>query len=171
MTGPLPYRGGLFVTGAPPAEPQPDTPPAPRHAGPPTLRASRRSGHDGRSPRPATPVTPVDPEAQRFTETALRLTLEVLDRRRQPLQLRRLLAPAPADLVAALARAGSPAGRLGVAQLQRVHLRSTGPDVAEVFGTYARGDRTFAIAGRVERRPAAPGRNRDGWLITSLQVG
>ncbi|MFC9787732.1 Rv3235 family protein [Rhodococcus sp. NPDC127528] len=179
MTGPLPFRGGLFVTGAPPAEPPLDTPgtprttepPLPRHSGPSGLHAPRRSAHDGRSPSRGAPVHPADPAALRFAETALRLTLEVLDRRRQPAQLRTLLEPAPIDLVAALARAGSPARRLGVAQLQRVHLRPSGPDVAEMFGTYARGNRTFAVAGRVERRPAAPNGTRDGWLITSLQLG
>ncbi|MFE3290605.1 Rv3235 family protein [Rhodococcus sp. NPDC059234] len=171
MTGPLPFRGGLFVTGAPPAEPPLDTPATPGAPRPASLHAPRRSAHDGRSPRRAAPVQAVDPAALRFAETALRMTLEVLDRRRQPAQLRTLLEPAPIDLVAALARAGSPARRLGVAQLQRVHLRPSGPDVAEVFGTYARGNRTFAVAGRAERRPAAPNGSRGGWLITSLQLG
>ncbi|MFD4264167.1 Rv3235 family protein [Rhodococcus sp. NPDC058481] len=110
-----------------------------------------------------------DPEAQRFAEHALRLTLEVLDRRRPPAQLRPLLAPALVDLVAALSRRPLAARRLGVASLLRVHLRPSDLDTVEVFGSYSRGPRMFAVAARLERTPAAE--SLGGWRVTSLQVG
>jgi hypothetical protein len=139
-------------------------------------RAPARSPHSGRSPvggrghgrPPAEPVA-IDPEAQRFAEHALRLTLEVLDRRRPPAQLRPLLAPALVGLVGALAQRPLPARGLGGACLGRVHLRPSGADSAEVFGSYSRGPRMFAVASRLERTPAALGWG--GWRVTSLQVG
>jgi hypothetical protein len=139
-------------------------------------RAPARSPHSGRSPvggrghgrPPAEPVA-IDPEAQRFAEHALRLTLEVLDRRRPPAQLRPLLAPALVGLVGALAQRPLPARGLGGACLGRVHLRPSGADSAEVFGSYSRGPRMFAVAARLERTPAALGWG--GWRVTSLQVG
>ncbi|SDD89337.1 Rv3235 family protein [Rhodococcus tukisamuensis] len=158
-----------FLARAPQCEPPPH-PRAMRPAPAAPSAAAHTASHTGRSPARRTPPPCADPAAHRFAETALRLVLEVLDRRRQPPQLRAVLSPAVVDLVAALTHAAPPANRLGGAQLQRVHLRPNGPDVAEVFGTYARGDRVFAIAGRVERTPAAP-QARGGWCVTSLQVG
>ncbi|MFD4182608.1 Rv3235 family protein, partial [Rhodococcus sp. NPDC058514] len=94
-----------------------------------------------------------DPEAQRFAEHALRLTLEVLDRRRPPAQLRPLLAPALVDLVAALSRRPLAARRLGVASLLRVHLRPSDLDTLEVFGTDTPRARMFAGAARLPPTP------------------
>lgn len=169
-----------FVTAAPATEPPAAPVPAPRCARRPDLHAPRRVPHHAVTPRsrrpapahaPDTPAT-APPDAHRFAEVALRLTLEVLDRRRQPHQLRTMLAAAPLGLVSALARADSPGRRLGAAQLRRIHLRSTGPDTVELFGSYQRGDRTFAVAGRIERAPVTGGTGaRGGWVFTSLQVG
>ncbi|SEL95853.1 Rv3235 family protein [Rhodococcus maanshanensis] len=141
-------------------------------------RAPARSPHSGRSPvsgrgqvaRPPAETVAIDPEAQRFAEHALRLTLEVVDRRRPPALLRPLLAPALVGLVGALAQRPVPARGLGVACLGRVHLRPSGADSVEVFGSYSRGPRMFAVAARLERTPAA-GKALGGWRVTSLQVG
>ncbi len=107
-----------------------------------------------------------------FAGPAMRLVFEVLDRRRPPQHLRHLLAPAPLDLVRALARADAPGRRLGAAHLRRIHLQPVGTDAVELFGSYLRGDRTFAVAARIEPAPP-PGATggRGGWMITSLQVG
>ncbi|MFC7447538.1 Rv3235 family protein [Rhodococcus daqingensis] len=174
-----------FLTQAPPCEP----PVAGRSESRATAhRAPTRSPHSGRSPlrnhgpaRPPAEALTVDPEARRSAEHALRVTLEVLDRRRPPAQLRPLLAPSLAGLVGTLSRQPVPARRLGVACLQRVHLRASDADTVEVFGSYSRGQRMFAVAARLERTPAAgiapPGHSAGsapppgGWRVTSLQIG
>lgn len=174
-----------FVTTAPNAEPPASPSASTTHcARRPDLRAPRRIPHDAVSPRrrqatttdgPRVDASAPAPDARRFAELALRLTLEVLDRRRQPPQLRPMLAQAPFDLVVTLARTDAPGRRLGAARLRRIHLRPTGPGGTEVFGSYVRGDRTFALAGRLEYTPAAPGTGgtgtRGGWTFTSLQIG
>ncbi|CAM2937706.1 Rv3235 family protein [Prescottella defluvii] len=148
-------------------------PPAPR---PSALRAPTRSPHDGRSSR-RTPATPPDsgasPDARRFAESALRLTLEVLDRRRTPAQLRPIVTPTVLDLVNALTRSTPAGSRLGTAALARVRVQpvhvnaSDVFEVFEVFGTYNRGSRVFAVAARIER---GNGRHPAGWAITSLRI-
>lgn len=196
-----------YVTAAPNGEP-PVSPAAtptplptetPRCNGRPDLRSGRRLPHRTPTPRhhaaashPDREALPthatVDPDCRRFTEFVLRSILEVLDRRRHPSGLTGLLAPTPLNLVSALTRAGMPGRSLGAAGLRGVHIRHTTPDSAEVFGTYVRGPRTFAIAGRVERAKPGPRSNADttktttthrrntgtpvaGWVVTSLQVG
>ncbi len=85
-------------------------------------------------------------------------------------QLRPLLAPSLVDVVRTHASADSPARRLGVATLVRVHLRAVEPravepGAVEAFGTYSRGPRIFVIAACVERV------SDTGWTITSLVIG
>lgn len=137
----------------------------------PTSAASppaRRSPHSGRSPRrSAFPDEAAPPDARRFAEQALRLTLEVLDRRRTPTQLRAVATPAVVDVVHSLARAGVAGSRLGTATLERVRVRPVRPDAAEVFGTYNRAGRVFAVAARIER---GVGAHPAGWAITSLRI-
>jgi len=129
----------------------------------------RSSPHSGASPRNATtqtgtlPLPP--PDVQRFTEQAFRLVLEVLDRRRNVRQLRPLVTPSLVDVVRTLALSESPARRLGVATLVRVHLRAVEPCAFEAFGTYGRGPRIFVIAARVEQE------SDTGWTVTSLVIG
>lgn len=185
-----------YVTAAPHGEPpatgsESVTPPA-ACTSRPDLHTGHRTPHHTLSPRHAsararrggvvaspersagTPPPPLlDPDCRRFTEFALRAVLEVLDRRRHAAGLAGILDPTPLDLVTALARAGTPHRRLGGASLRGVHLRHVETGRAEVFGTYQRGARTFAIAGRVEHRPRsrAQGRPTAGWTVTSLQVG
>ena len=129
----------------------------------------RSSPHSGASPRtaarhPGTLPIP-SPDVQRFTEQAFRLVLEVLDRRRNVRQLRPLVTPSLVDVVRTLALSESPARRLGVATLVRVHLRAVEPCAFEAFGTYGRGPRIFVIAARVEQQ------SDTGWTVTSLVIG
>ncbi|PTR31650.1 hypothetical protein C8K36_101682 [Rhodococcus sp. OK519] len=137
----------------------------------PRSGTARRSPHDGRSPRPSRPLSSAEttdsPELRRFAEHALRLTLEVLDGRRTPAQLRPLLTPSVRDLVPALVRSAPGSRRLGSATLTRVHVRAVHTDAAEVFGTYNRGGRVFAVAARIER---GKGAHPAGWAITSLRI-
>ncbi|QBJ95321.1 hypothetical protein ERC79_04655 [Rhodococcus sp. ABRD24] len=134
--------------------------------------AARRSPHSGRSPRNGSAPVTADStrpasDARRFAEHALRLTLEVLDRRRPPTQLRPLLTPAVHDLVQTLARSAPAGTHLGTATLARVHVRPVHHQAAEVFGTYNRGGRVFAVAARIERGNS---RHPAGWAITSLRI-
>ena len=129
----------------------------------------RSSPHSGASPRtavthPGTVPIP-SPDVQRFTEQAFRLVLEVLDRRRNVRQLRPLVTPSLVDVVRTHALTESPARRLGVATLVRVHLRAVEPCAFEAFGTYGRGPRIFVIAARVEQQ------SDTGWTVTSLVIG
>jgi hypothetical protein len=134
-------------------------------------RAARRSPHDGRSgtaPRPAlrNPI-PVDINerhrtAREFAERTLRLTLEVLDHRRAPTQLRPMVDPGIFDVIRTLASA-TPPGREG-ARLQRVHLQLPDGYTAEVFGTYVRGPRVLALAAQLTLRP-------QGWRVSALHIG
>lgn len=111
-------------------------------------------------PRPA-PRDPLPPRAAMvFADAALRRVLEVVDRRRPIAQLRPLVAPALIDTVTTLTRAPHTAA----ATLRRVRVRMVDGETAEMFGTYARGPRQLAIAGRIEL-------HRDRWRIVALQLG
>ncbi|MFC9514247.1 Rv3235 family protein [Nocardiaceae bacterium NPDC056970] len=167
----VPHR---FISPAPQFEPPTRItahPPGQRSAPEPRAGAARRSPHDGRSPRTHVPRAGAEssapPELRRFTEHTLRLTLEVLDGRRPPAHLRPLLTPSVNDLVPALVRSASASRRLGGATLTRIHVRVVRADAAEVFGTYNRGGRVFAVAARIER---GKGAHPAGWAITSLRI-
>lgn len=135
---------------------------------PPTPAALHR-----RTPRrlravPAAPARDSAPPraAAVFADTALRRVLEVVDRRRPIAQLRPLLAPTLIDAVVAMTRT-TPSE--GAAVLRRVRLRSAvtadgEATAAEVFGTYTKGRRVRAVAGRIE---IVGGR----WVVTALQIG
>ncbi|RVW05806.1 hypothetical protein EGT50_01130 [Rhodococcus xishaensis] len=170
--------GHRFLSPAPQFEPPAnDTHTSVRRRTPsPALSStSQLSPHSGRSPRrstlhdhPALHTEEVTPEARRFAELALRLTLEVMDRRRVPAQLRAVAVPAVVDVIHSIVRSTGHAGRrLGTATLERVRVRSVRSDAAEVFGTYTRGDRVFAIAARIE---SGNGARSPGWAITSLRI-
>ena len=130
-------------------------------------RSARRTPHNGRSMRP--PIAPITDDAENhtaarlFTEHTLRLVLEVLDRRRPPTQLRALVEPGLLDMVRARSLTAFSGRALGTGTLERVHIRLVDPTTAEVFGTYSRGPRMFAIAARVTNRTAI------GWQVTSLR--
>ena len=129
---------------------------------PPSPAALRR-----RTTRPLRPVPrpvprdPVPPSAAvAFADAALRRILEVVDRRRPIAQLRPLVAPALIDTITTLTRAPHTAA----ATLRRVRVRMVDDESAEVFGTYSRGPRLLAVAGRIEL-------HRDRWRIAALQLG
>jgi hypothetical protein len=123
----------------------------------------RRTARALRSvPRPV-PREPLPPRsAVVFADAALRRVLEVADRRRPISQLRPVVAPALVDTVTALTRLPHTAA----ATLRRVRVRMVDGDdeAAEVFGSYTRGPRTLAIAGRIEL-------HRGRWRIVALQLG
>ncbi|WP_241665824.1 Rv3235 family protein [Prescottella subtropica] len=129
--------------------------------------SARRSPHDGRSPRRARPAVVDASDAHRFAEHALRLALEIIDRRRPPAQLRTVASPAVVDVVHYLIRSAPTVHRLGTASRVRVHIRPVRPGAAEVFGTYNRSGRVFAVAARIER---GPDDHPADWTITSLQI-
>ncbi len=135
-------------------------------------RASpRTSPHDGRSPRPAAvprvPQSPrPDPAAVRFADAAVRLVLEVVDGRRPVAQLAAVLEP---TLVTAIV-AGRSTAPSGTAVLLRTRLHTVDADTAELFGTYTRGERVHAVAGRIARRAPRP-RAPHTWTITTLWLG
>ena len=110
-------------------------------------------------------------QAAVFADAALRRVLEVIDRRRPPVQLNPLLAPSLVDSVAAVGRSAASRNR-DAAVLRRMRVQPSGhpePDSAvEVFGSYSRGNRMHAIAGRVERVTAAGGTR---WMVVALHIG
>jgi hypothetical protein len=138
---------------------------------PPTREALHR-----KTPRPLPRAAghpprelPVPRAAAIFADAAVRRVLEVLDRRRAVAALRPLLAPRLFDAVVALSR--TPVHETAV--LRRVRVRtvealdgdaSEEPRAAEIFGTYSRGSRVCAFAGRIE---VVAGR----WRVVALQLG
>jgi len=136
---------------------------------PPTRAALHRS-----TSRPLRPVPsghsvrelPPPRAAAVFADTALRRVLEVSDRRRPIAALRPLLTAALIDTVVVLSRTPS---KEGAAVLRRVRARTAEVvdgevTAAELFGTYTRGDRVRALAGRIE---VIGGR----WRVVALQIG
>ena len=121
-----------------------------------------------RAPMADRPVRELPPPraAAVFADAALRRVLEVADRRRPAAALRTLLTPTLVDTVTALSRIPS---REGAAVLRRLRVRTAvatdgEASAAEVFGTYTRGARVHALAGRIE---IVDGR----WRMVALQLG
>lgn len=104
-------------------------------------------------------------DAARFAEAALRAVLEAVDRRRQPGQLRALLAGRLLDAVDALRHRVDAGAETAV--LRRVRLQAVDPaeTAFEVAASYARGPRVHAIAARIG---PAPGTR---WRVTALHIG
>jgi hypothetical protein len=119
--------------------------------------------------RPTSPPTPPAPvrAAAGFADAALRRVLEVIDRRRSLAQLRPLLA---AGLVDSLLPAVARNSGHGAARLRRLRIQPIGTDgsAAEVAATYSRGERTHAIACRVEQVPTPTGLR---WQVVALHIG
>lgn len=144
-------------------EPPPRTLPRHRPLAPLHRRPHRRPPPTGGAPAPG-----LHPAA-RFADAALRRILEVIDRRRPVQHLRPLLAAGLFESLRAGAHATATGGAGGTtAALQRVRVQAAGsgepPRAAEVFGTYRRGERVHAIAGRVERAET-------GWQVVALHIG
>lgn len=108
-------------------------------------------------------------QAAAFADLALRRVLEVIDRRRPITQLRPLLTPSLIDSVLGVRHTTQ---HRHTAMLHRMRLQQSGfggaENAAEVFGTYSRGDRIHAIAGRVERPPAG---HQAPWQVVALHIG
>lgn len=126
-----------------------------------------------RSIAASAPTTPAEAEnamaARRFAIATLTQVLEVLDRRRAVRRLDPLVAGHLIDQITALVRAPevrvSSSAPDNTATLRRLHVQMRDFDAAEIFGTYRRGERVRAFAGRIERRAcrvrtAAPGTYR-----------
>ncbi|MGB3773058.1 MAG: Rv3235 family protein [Rhodococcus sp. (in: high G+C Gram-positive bacteria)] len=141
------------------------------------VSAPRPGPHSGRSGSVGARTTasekrdalPIAAAGKHFADRALRLALEVIDRRRPASSLRAVLSPAVVGLLASLTTADVPGRHLGSAVVRTVHVRAvdgaTGP--LEIFGTYSRGDRVFAVAGRMELRRGKAGH---AWTITGLRL-
>lgn len=96
-----------------------------------------------------------------FAAGALRVILEVLDKRRPPTHLQPILAPA---LAASVAAAIDPGPRHNAAVLRRVWAQACGSQSFEVSATYSRGRRLHAIACQIRY---SAGR----WQLVALQIG
>ncbi|MEU5842819.1 Rv3235 family protein [Rhodococcus sp. NPDC047139] len=146
---------------------------------------ARPTPHDGRSGRSSTridgaeppqvggagteqpPSIPLDPGVERFAAAAVRLVLEVVDGRRPAVQSTSVLDP---RLLATVTTNRAPRAGRNTAVLLRTRVRAVDPGTVELFGSYARGERVYAFAGRMVRkrpRPRAPYR----WTITTLWLG
>lgn len=102
--------------------------------------------------------------AREFAGTALRILLEVLDRRRPVAQLDTLCAPALVHTVGALVAGDhAPSRTLGAAVLTKYRLFPADDQAFELIAMYHRGPRRLALAGRVERTAA-------GWKLTALRL-
>ncbi len=102
--------------------------------------------------------------AEHFAGQVLRLLLEVVDRRRTPAQLRAVAHPRVQSAVETILRRGLAPGRsLGTATLTKVRLTSMEAAGAEVFASYQRGERTLALAGRIESTPG-------GWRLVAVRL-
>ncbi len=112
-------------------------------------------------PPAASPTSASAVEVRRMVEGLLRLTLEIVDRRRRPDQLKGMATQPVIDALTALAVSRPPGRELGTATLRKIRIVAAGHSAAEVCASYARGPRVFAIAGRIERR-------RDLWVATNL---
>ncbi|MEU4343310.1 Rv3235 family protein [Nocardia sp. NPDC023852] len=103
--------------------------------------------------------------ARHFAEAAVRVALEVLDRRRSVSQLAGVADPTVIAAVRTLIGADLVPGRsLGVAVPTRVSVTLVDAKTAEVCAGYARGRRHFALAARITRTRSA------GWRLTALRI-
>ncbi|WP_280474828.1 Rv3235 family protein [Nocardia asiatica] len=134
---------------------------APSARASPGVRSAVRRSHA--SPAPADDRT--QPAARRFAESAVRIVLEVLDRRRPVPQLAVVADATVVAAVRTLLDAGLVPGRaLGAAVPVRVSVVLVDAKTAEVVAAYGRGTRRFALAARIVRTRSA------GWRMTALRI-
>ncbi|WP_459549567.1 Rv3235 family protein [Nocardia sp. X0981] len=117
----------------------------------------QRAGH--------TAARPTAPDgAREFAGKALRVLLEVLDRRRPVAQLGALCTPALVCAVGSLVAHDHVPGRvLGAAVPAGIRLFPAGEHAAELVAMYQRGPRRLAVAGRLEH-------GATGWKLTALRI-
>ncbi|EGD55205.1 Rv3235 family protein [Gordonia neofelifaecis] len=119
--------------------------------------------------------------ARAATIRSLQHVLEVLDGRRPVDHLLRTVTEDVFAQVRALLRrrppnSGNTAADTDAARLLRVHVQLGAPARAEYFGTFVRGDRVRAVAGRLEvravRLPSKGGERRteDRWTLVELSI-
>ncbi|MBF6224291.1 hypothetical protein IU470_04060 [Nocardia abscessus] len=131
--------------------------------------ASARSSAGVRSVLRRSHAAPADDETQsaarRFAESAVRIVLEVLDRRRPVPQLAVVADATVVAAVRTLIDNGLVPGRaLGAAVPVRVSVVIVDAKTAEVVAAYGRGRRRFALAARIVRTRSA------GWRMTALRI-
>ncbi|MGI6798640.1 MULTISPECIES: Rv3235 family protein [Gordonia] len=142
-------------------------------------------GGNGIVDRPAPPVrngaerTDADRAgaARSATVYALQQMLEVLDGRR-PVDhlLRTVSAEVQSQVGSLLQHRAGPSGSAETARLLRVHLQIGGPRQAAYFGTFVRGRRVRAVAGRIEIRSVplpsrgGPRRIAERWVIVEFAI-
>ncbi|GAA1479979.1 Rv3235 family protein [Gordonia sinesedis] len=141
-----------------------------------TSPATKRARHPV-----AVPDTTV--EARAFALSITKQVFEVVDRRRSATHLTQRVASRLLDQLGVLARTNvtRPGGAPASARLRRVHLQMSGPAAAEIFGTYERGRRVRAFAGRIEHVPCrvrpstgryqfAPARIEHRWQLVAFTL-
>lgn len=121
------------------------------------IRRAHRAGH--------TPDARTEPsEAREFAGRAIRILLEVLDRRRPVAQLNSLCVPALVHTVGVLVAGDhAPSRTLGAAVLTKFRLFPADDHAFELIAMYQRGPRRLALAGRVEHTAT-------GWKLTALRL-
>ncbi|WP_051407268.1 Rv3235 family protein [Nocardia sp. CNY236] len=103
--------------------------------------------------------------ARRFAESAVRVVLEALDRRRPVSQLKVVADATVVSAVRTLIGGDLvPGRRKGVAVPVRVGVVLVDTRTAEVYAGYTRGGRHFALAARIARTRTT------GWRLTALRV-
>jgi hypothetical protein len=123
-------------------------------------------------------VDGVDVEMRQFAIGAVKLVLEVMNRRRPVTQLSAVAIPHLTDQFRTLLSSGPDRGA-PPATLLRLHTQSIRPDVAEITVVYGRGNRVFAMGARVERRtvvvrasePGGPRRRTRRCVLTAVSLG
>lgn len=129
-------------------------------------------------------VEPPKPESvsmqiRHFATGAIKLVLEVMDRRRPVSQLGRVALPHIADQFRVVLAASEHSRPPSASTVLRVHTQSSGDDAAEITVVYGRGDRVHAMGARVERRsvmvraatPGGPRRREVRWMLVAITVG
>lgn len=128
------------------------------HSAPAGLRRAQHARQvAARRPEPA--------GARAFATTAVRILLEVLDRRRPVAQLNALCTPGLVCAIGSLVAGDHvPSRTLGSAVPGTVRLFQVEEYAAEMMATYQRGPRRLVVAGRIERGTTTP------WKMTALRV-
>ncbi|MGC4933643.1 Rv3235 family protein [Gordonia sp. DT30] len=136
--------------------------------------------------KPPVTVPAATLEARRVAIRTVTALFEVLDRRRALAHLETLVSPKLYQHVETLLRPDlvRPDGRGPgeTAHVRRVHIQMRDSTTAEIFGSYERGRRVRAFAGRIERVPvrvrqasrshqSIPVRVEYRWRLASLDLG
>jgi hypothetical protein len=120
----------------------------------------------------------IDVEMRQFAIGAIKLVLEVMNRRRPVGHLTTVAIPHITDQFRTLLSSGTDRGA-PPATLLRVHTQSVRPDAAEITVVYGRGARVLAMGARVELRtvvvrpatPGAPRRRERRHRLVAVTVG